>query len=122
MPDTYEIRNNGTQGWKLVRRFECCEEGVYHDKYIGIFDTVKGAEKAKRQIETHHDMNYAEWFYPRAQFVDDPKIDQNIMDNHFYGIWRKIGGNLSIDQKRELLTDIATAVAYGCSAYMKGRS
>ena len=117
MPDRYEIVDRGvrTGRWALHRIDDDPEWGF--DKMVGTFDTKVRAQRALQQIEDHENRNFAEYFYAKKLFYEHTILDQGTIAKHLYKLWRAIGGNMTIDAKRDILTAQLVMLAYVVHEY-----
>ena len=121
MADRYEIRKRLKCGdpWSLHRIDDDAEnDGEFaFDKLIGTFEKKAYAESALEQIKDHENMNFAEWFYVQRLFYKNDTLDQGTIAKHLYKLWRAIGGHLSVDTKRDIMTAQAVMLTYVMSEY-----
>lgn len=109
--DRYDIRKNDQFTaltayplWEVIRIDDDPDFGF--TKTIGYFNTKSKAQQAVKLIQKHKCMNFAEWYYTKIEFYDNPVINHDLLIENLYEIWKTIGANLTIDRKKKLMEEI----------------
>lgn len=117
MPDRYEIRRRKDTEfrWELHRTDD--DEDFGFTKFVGLFRRGKDLNKALRSIRAHSDMNFAEWFFTQIMVRENDLLEEDVMERHYYKLWKTLGGHLTVDAKRKMMGDIALMQCYVMARY-----